>query len=92
MSQYPKEWCIAAMASRKPMIEVDPLRPVALRTYQKAVFDWLQDSTSTKQVTVMRSNVGIDPHSTLRAREIMNVLPMLPVMEFRGVFGKGVGA
>lgn len=61
MTQDPKEWCIAQMANRQPSIEVDTLRPVALKPYQKAMFDWLQDSTSTKQVTLMRTDVGRTP-------------------------------
>lgn len=46
MTQDPKEWCISAMANRQPTIKVVPLHPVAFKPYQKAVFDWLQDSTS----------------------------------------------
>ncbi|MDX1216297.1 hypothetical protein GOL99_12205 [Sinorhizobium medicae] len=58
MTRDPKEWCIAAMANRKSTIEVEPLRPVALKPYQKAVIDWLQDSASTTQVKLMGTRIG----------------------------------
>jgi hypothetical protein len=36
MTQTPEEWCIAALADRKPGIRVKPLRPAALKPYQEA--------------------------------------------------------
>ena len=91
MTQTPEEWTVAAIAKRKPGIEIGPLRPAALKPYQEAMLNWLQDSTSTKQVTVMATRIGGDPRWTLRAREIMNVLPACPMVEFKGVYGKGDG-
>ncbi|WP_107675034.1 hypothetical protein [Agrobacterium sp. LAD9] len=36
MTQSPEEWTIAALANRKPGIEIAPLRPAALQPYQEA--------------------------------------------------------
>lgn len=92
MTQTPKEWCVAALADRKPGIEIGPLLPAALKPYQEAIIREMLDSTSTTQVTVMATRIGGDPRWTLRAREIMNVLPACPMVEFKGVYGKGDGA
>ncbi len=36
MIQLPEEWTLAALADRKPGIEIAPLRPAALKPYQEA--------------------------------------------------------
>lgn len=71
------------------------LRPAALKPYQEAFIRELLDSTATtKQVTVMkRLNIGHDPFAAeIRAHEIMNVLPVVSMVEFKDVYGTGDGA
>ena len=93
MIQSPEELTVAALAKRKPGIEIGPLRPAALKPYQEAFIREMLESTSTKQVTIMkRLNIGHDPFAAeIRAQEIMNVLPVVPMVEFKGVYGKGDG-
>ncbi|MDR6587416.1 hypothetical protein [Agrobacterium tumefaciens] len=111
MGMTPTEWTIAALADRKPGIEIAPLRPVALKPYQKAFLREMLDSTSTtKQVTVMkRADVGRTPLLfTAEELEIFGLSvetmpkhaivvediwppPVLPMVEFKGVYGKGDG-
>lgn len=110
MTQDPKQGCLAAMATRQPGNEVGPLRPAGLKPYQEAMFECLQDSTSTKQVTLQRADVdrtpllftseeldifGLSiedlPRHAVVVEDLFEVPPM-PMVEFKGVFGKGGAA
>ncbi len=75
MTQTPEEWTIAAMAERKPGIKIAPLRPASLKPYQEAfIREMLVSTSTTDQVTVMATRIGIDPYATLKAHEIMATL------------------
>jgi hypothetical protein len=58
MTQTPEEWAIAAMAERKPGIEIAPLRPAALKPYQEAYFRELLAEESEIVTVMVPSNGG----------------------------------
>ena len=58
MTQSPEEWAIAAMADRKPGIEIAPLRPAALKPYQEAFIRELLAQEHVVVTVMVPSNGG----------------------------------